>query len=107
MQDFSEAAEPGKYLAETFPPLSKLPVCLQWWRKSAERSFQRQASIWMKYFSELQRSIKQNEAPECFVKSFIESSYEKNDISDLQASFVAGSMFSTDIILKEKTNLVP
>ncbi|KAJ5805527.1 uncharacterized protein N7503_003129 [Penicillium pulvis] len=92
MQDFSEAAEPGKYLAELFPPLSKLPVWMQWWRESAERSFQRQASIWMKYFSDLQRSIKKNEAPECFVKSFIESDYEKNDISDLQASFVAGTM---------------
>lgn len=46
----------------------------------------------MKYFSELQESIEQKEGPECFVKSFIESGYEKNGISDLEASFVAGSM---------------
>ncbi|KAJ5661214.1 uncharacterized protein N7484_000586 [Penicillium longicatenatum] len=90
MQDFSQAAEPGKYLAETFPPLSKIPGWMQWWRKPAERSFQRQASIWMKYFSELQRSIEQDEAPECFVKSFLEWDYERNEISDLQASFLAG-----------------
>ncbi|KAJ5751753.1 hypothetical protein N7520_008670 [Penicillium odoratum] len=65
---------------------------MQWWRKAAERSFQRQASIWMRYFTELQQIIKQNEAPECFVKSVVESGYDKNDISDLQASFVAGTM---------------
>lgn len=93
MQDFSEASAPGKYLAEAFPPLSKLPVWMQWWRKQAERCFQRQASIWMKYFSELQESIEQKEGPECFVKGLIESGYEKNGISDLEASFVAGSMF--------------
>ena len=39
-----------------------------------------------------------NQAPECFVKQFIETDYEKNDISELQASFVAGSTLRIRIL---------
>ncbi|KAL2839386.1 cytochrome P450 [Aspergillus pseudoustus] len=92
MQEFSEAAEPGKHIAEIFPALVKIPAWMQWWRKAARRSFNRQAAIWMKYWKRLRSQIDSNEAPECFVKQFIETDYEKNDISELQASFVAGTM---------------
>lgn len=60
----------------------------------------------MKYFSELQRSIEQKEGPECFVKGFIESGYETNGISDLEASFVAGCMFFLrHMIFSNRANL--
>ncbi|KAE8404047.1 cytochrome P450 [Aspergillus pseudonomiae] len=92
MQEFSEAAAPGKYIAETFPVLNKLPAQMQLWRKAALQSFHRQAAIWMKYWTRLKTQMDLNQAPECFVKQFIETDYEKNDISELQASFVAGTM---------------
>ncbi|QKX53806.1 uncharacterized protein TRUGW13939_00886 [Talaromyces rugulosus] len=92
MQDFSEAAQPGKHIAETFPFLAKIPSWMQWWRKSALQSFQRQAAIWMKYWTRLKTQMDSNLAPECFVKQFIETDYKKSGISELQASFVAGTM---------------
>lgn len=92
MDEFSKAATPGRYMAETLPGLAKLPAWMQWWRKEALRSFNRQAAIWMKYWTGLRTKMEQGQAPECFVKQFIETDYEKNKISELQASFVAGSM---------------
>ncbi|KAG2026555.1 hypothetical protein GB937_001336 [Aspergillus fischeri] len=92
MEEFSKAATPGKYMAETFPVLAKLPAWMQWWRNEALQSFNRQAAIWMKYWTGLRIQMGQGHAPDCFVKQFIETDYEKNDISELQASFVAGTM---------------
>ena len=94
MEEFSNAAVPGKYLAETFPLLNRLPLWMQWWRKDALHSFNRQAVIWMKYWNRLRKQMDQGEAPACFVKQFIETDFEKNGISELQASFVAGSKWA-------------
>jgi hypothetical protein len=91
MQEFSEAANPGKHIAEIFPALANIPVFMQWWRRAAQQSFNRQAAIWMKYWTQLKAQMNLNQAPECFVKQFIETDYEKNGISELQAAFVAGS----------------
>jgi hypothetical protein len=33
MRDMSESTKPGAFLANTIPPLAKLPMPLQWWRK--------------------------------------------------------------------------
>ncbi|KAJ5618601.1 hypothetical protein N7528_006712 [Penicillium herquei] len=92
MQEFSEIATPGKHIAEILPVLARLPTFLQWWRKSILHSFDRQAAIWMEYWTRLKEQMESNQAPECFVKQFIETDYEKHDISELQAAFVAGTM---------------
>jgi len=53
---------------------------------------QRQANIWMKYWTTLKQQMAEQKAPDCFVKQFIETDYEKQDISEIQAAFVAGCM---------------
>lgn len=90
MNDFTINAQPGVYLADAFPPLAKLPRQLQWWRKSAEAAFQRQAAVWHRLYANLQAQIRAGKAPECFVKRFVESQDVKNDIDELQREFVAG-----------------
>ncbi|KAF7535030.1 hypothetical protein G7054_g5716 [Neopestalotiopsis clavispora] len=92
MKEFSESAAPGQYIAELIPALARLPVWLQWWRASALQSYRRQRHIWMKYWSRLQEQIGQGCAPDCFGKQFTESDYQKQDIDDEQAAFVAGTM---------------
>jgi cytochrome P450 len=46
----------------------------------------------MSFWSTLKTQIETKQAPDCFVKQFIESDYEKQGISELQAAFLAGSM---------------
>ncbi|KAF2027348.1 putative O-methylsterigmatocystin oxidoreductase [Setomelanomma holmii] len=92
MQEFSESATPGAYIAELVPPLGKLPTALQWWRASAEKKYRRQRDIWMKYWNSLLQQVSAGTAPECFVKQFAEGDYRKQDISETQAAFVAGTM---------------
>ncbi|KNG83645.1 putative O-methylsterigmatocystin oxidoreductase [Aspergillus nomiae NRRL 13137] len=92
MQVFSDATAPGSYITEAFPVLNKLPAQMQLWRKAALQSFHRQVAIWMKYWTRLKTQMDSNQAPECFVKQFIETDYERNGIGELQASFVAGTM---------------
>ncbi|EMD85182.1 hypothetical protein COCC4DRAFT_66509 [Bipolaris maydis ATCC 48331] len=92
MNDFSLMAKPGTYLADTLPFLGKLPPKLQWWRKDVKPYFEKQAKLWMSFWSTLKTQMETKQAPECFVKQFIESDYEKQGISELQAAFLAGSM---------------
>ncbi|KAJ5559804.1 hypothetical protein N7513_002203 [Penicillium frequentans] len=92
MKEFSEAANPGKHIAEMFPALADIPIFMQWWRRAAQQSFARQAAIWMKYWTQLKEQMNMNQAPECFVKRFIETDHQKNGISELQAAFLAGTM---------------
>lgn len=92
MKEFSESVAPGAFLADMIPPLGRLPVFLQWWRKRALRYQQRQATIWMKYWTDLKAQIDQKNAPECFVKQFAETDYRAQGISELQCAFVAGTM---------------
>jgi cytochrome P450 len=92
MNDFSTMAKPGTYLADTLPFLGNLPPRLQWWRKGVKPYFDKQANLWMSFWSTLKTQMETKQAPECFVKQFIESDYENQGISELQAAFLAGSM---------------
>jgi cytochrome P450 len=92
MNDFSTMAKPGTYLADTLPFLGNLPRRLQWWRKGVKPYFDKQANLWMSFWSTLKTQMETKQAPECFVKQFIESDYEAQGISELQAAFLAGSM---------------
>jgi len=90
MNDFSIVAAPGAYIADTVPVLGKLPPSLHWWKSSILPLQQRQARLWMKFWNDLKAKMEKGKAPECFVKQLIESEYQKHDISELQAAFVAG-----------------
>lgn len=91
MKEFSDSAAPGAFVADLIPPLAKIPVWMQWWRKRALGYQERQTRIWMKYWTILRRQIDEEKAPDCFVKQFIETDYEKQGISEVQAAYVAGS----------------
>ncbi|KAK7897228.1 hypothetical protein LTR67_005117 [Exophiala xenobiotica] len=92
MNDFSEHAAPGAYLADLIPPMAKIPVSLQWWRGRALKCYHRQLSIWWKYWTTLKQQIAEKTAPECFVKQYVATEYEKEGIDEEQSAFVAGSM---------------
>lgn len=90
MKDFSDAAAPGAFVADLFPPLARIPVWLQWWRPRALRAYNKQKKTWMKYWNRLKAEVDEKRAPECFVKQFLEMDFEKQGITEVQASFVAG-----------------
>lgn len=92
MNDFSVTAKPGAYLADTLPFLGNLPPNLHWWRKGLQPLFDKQANLWMSFWNSLKTQMETKQAPECFVKQFIESDYQKQGITELQAAFLAGSM---------------
>jgi cytochrome P450 len=92
MNDFSIVAKPGSYLADALPFFGNLPRQLQWWHKGLQPLFDKQANLWMSFWSSLKTQMETKQAPECFAKQFIESGYEKQGISELQAAFLAGSL---------------
>ncbi|KAL5322043.1 hypothetical protein ACEPPN_010011 [Leptodophora sp. 'Broadleaf-Isolate-01'] len=92
MKEFSEGTAPGAFLADLIPPLAKIPISLQWWRPRALRYQHRQVKIWTKYWNDLMVKMDTKSAPECFVKHFAETDYKKQDIGEVQAAFVAGTM---------------
>ncbi|KAI8656120.1 hypothetical protein NCS55_01266500 [Fusarium keratoplasticum] len=92
LHDFSQAAQPGAYLADLIPPLGNLPWFLQWWRPSAIRAYKKQRDTWMGYWKRLQIALQENRAPECLVRQLVESDLKKQGISEVEAGFAAGSM---------------
>lgn len=90
MHDFSEYGAPGAFMAEVFPPLAKLPLWMQWWRKRALAYYHRQERLWTRLFANLKDQMARGKAPECFVKQMIETQFEKLGISQLQGAFLAG-----------------
>lgn len=93
MSDFSNVAAPGTYLADTIPPLGRLlPLRLQWWREPLIPLFERQANLWMSLWDSLRKQREAGKAPECFAKQVMESDYQRQGISELQAAFLAGSL---------------
>ena len=105
MKEFSDSATPGAFFADLIPPLARLPTWLQWWRKRALGYQERQTKIWMKYWTTLRRQIDEKKASDCFVKQFIETDYEKQGISEIQAAYVAGSR-SPFVTMLDTTNLL-
>lgn len=104
MQEFSESAAPGAFLADMIPPLAKIPVWMQWWRKRALKYQDRQTKIWMKYWTDLNKQIAEKRAPDCFVKQFIETDYKTQGISDLQGAFLAGCMLASTSLIQSSTD---
>ena len=92
MKEFSDSTAPGAFLADLIPPLAKIPISLQWWRARAVKYQPRQVKIWTKLWNNLMVQIDTKSAPECFVKQFAETDYKKQDIGEVQAAFVAGTM---------------
>ncbi|OJJ33663.1 hypothetical protein ASPWEDRAFT_173101 [Aspergillus wentii DTO 134E9] len=93
MKDFSEASVPGQYIVDVIPWLADiLPKQLHWWQRSIRLLREKQDALWMKLWSGLRTKMESGNAPECFVKQFIESDYENMGISELQAAFLAGTM---------------
>lgn len=90
MDEFSWAALPGRFIADTIPFLAKLPTWLQWWKPEADRYFNNQVNLWTELWNDLLKKREEGRAPECFVKDFMETDYQKQGISELQGAFMAG-----------------
>ncbi len=101
MKEFSDSAAPGAFVADLIPPLARLPVWMQWWRKRALGYQERQTRIWMRHWSTLKQMMSEKRAPECFVKQFMETDYQAQGISEVQGAYVAGSKFSRDCEVRE------
>ncbi|KAF4545865.1 Cytochrome p450 protein [Lasiodiplodia theobromae] len=105
MKDFTENMPPtNAFLPDLVPPLAKLPTWMQWWRKPALAMQKRQTAIWTRYWRTLLQQMEEGKAPECFVKQFIETEYQKQDISEMQAAWVAGSPSPPSSSLLPPTN---
>ncbi|GAB7349163.1 hypothetical protein MBLNU459_g8100t1 [Dothideomycetes sp. NU459] len=92
MKDFSDHSKPGAHIADLIPPLANIPEVLQLWKKPALLLQKRQSTIWMKYWTSLKELVDQQKAPDCFVKQWMETDYQKQGISEIQAAFVAGTL---------------
>jgi hypothetical protein len=89
----SESTKPGAFLANAIPPLAKLPIPLQWWRKRGLEYLERQKTLWMRLWSQLTEQMEAKTAPECFLKGFREGDFKKQGTRDIQGAFVAGSRY--------------
>lgn len=78
---------PGAYLADVMPFLSRLPECLQWWRKTALENLDYQTVVWMKYWNRLKKEIRDGKAPESFGRQLVE---DPQGLTELEAAFLAG-----------------
>lgn len=81
---------PGTWIADMVPCLSRLPECLQWWRKEALEHRDYQTTVWMKYWKSLEANFKVGKSPDCFGKQLIEKSQQGKGLTELENAFLAG-----------------
>lgn len=96
LEHFSQMAEPGAWLVDSFPFLVNLPPWMvQNWRNIGRSWFEYDSKVYLEMYLDLVDKIKQGTAPDCFIRDLyerIQSSPEKNAISDELAAYAAGSL---------------
>lgn len=96
LEHFSQMAEPGAWLVDSFPFLVNLPSWLvQGWRNIGRRWFEYDSKVYLDLYLDLVNQIKKGTSPDCFIRDLYESiqrNPEKNGISDELAAYAAGSL---------------
>ncbi|KIW19437.1 hypothetical protein PV08_00009 [Exophiala spinifera] len=73
MYEMFAAVRPGHYLADWIPILDYLPDMLAPWRAKAQRSLDRLMEFWGVFYCSMEARVRQGNAPDCFVKDFLQS----------------------------------
>lgn len=93
---FSQMAEPGAWLVDSFPFLVNLPSWMvQGWRDIGRRWFKYDCKVYLDLHLDLFDQIKKGTAPDCFIRDLYEAiqrNPEKSGISDGFATYAAGSL---------------
>lgn len=96
LEHFSQMAEPGAWLVDSFPLLAKLPsrMVQNWWNIGREW-FEYDSKVYLDLYLDLVEKVKKGTAPDCFIRDVyerIQQSPEKHAISDELAAYAAGSL---------------
>lgn len=96
LEHFSQMAEPGAWLVDSFPLLAKLPsrMVQNWWN-IGRGWFEYDSKVYLDLYLGLVEKVKEGTAPDCFIRDVyerIQKSPEKHAISDELAAYAAGSL---------------
>ena len=93
LEHFTLMSEPGAWLVDVFPSLASLPSFLvqNWWKKGRQW-FEYDRQVYLDFYMDIVKQIKEGTAPNCFIKDFYEEGLEKSGIDDEQAAYAAGTL---------------
>lgn len=93
LDHFTQMAEPGAWLVDSFPFLAKLPSWMvqNWWKIGRQWHLEDSAT-YLRLYRDLVEKVKRGTAPDCFVKDFYLADPAKSGIDEKSAAYAAGTM---------------
>lgn len=85
-------ASPGAYLVDTFPVLMKLPKFLAPFKKELEELHDREHSLFRGLLEDVRERMKEDTAPKCWERDFLEHQHELELTND-EGAYVVGTLF--------------
>ncbi|KIV77917.1 hypothetical protein PV11_09689 [Exophiala sideris] len=93
MYEMFAATRPGYWFADRVPLLNYLPDALAPWRAKAHRIFDHLIEFWGVFYDSMEERIKKGDAPDCFIKRFLESP-EVVDFTEIDRRIVLSELLS-------------
>ncbi|KAI5116386.1 hypothetical protein M0805_006558 [Coniferiporia weirii] len=99
MKAFSETQVPGRYLADSWPILLRLPKCLQWFRGELDKRRLLDIDLYVNCFRDVQRRMAEGIAKESMSSRMLTLSAagEAEGASEVEMAYAACSPFSAGI----------
>lgn len=93
LEHFTLMAEPGAWLVDIFPSLTKLPSWMvqNWWN-IGRQWFKEDSTTYLRLYRDMKARVQSGTAPDCFVKDFYLAAASEQEVDDLDAAYAAGGM---------------
>ncbi|KAL7757138.1 hypothetical protein ACKLNR_011665 [Fusarium oxysporum f. sp. zingiberi] len=92
MDELNLAAQPLGFVANDIPILYQLPEWMHWWKKRAFAMRDRQTRIWTAHWEKLKAQFREDKAPPCFAKSFLESAMKEGGLTEEEGLYLGGTL---------------
>lgn len=93
LRTFNQAGEPGTWLVDSVPFLTKLPSkMVQNWKAVGKAWHKQHSGLYLKLYREMVQKVQDGTAAPCFAKDFYLSKPEEQGIDEEQAAFECGSL---------------
>ncbi|KAF8904753.1 cytochrome P450 [Gymnopilus junonius] len=89
----SASVVPGAYLVDLIPPLKHVPTWMARWKREGLAWHQRETAMFEGLNREVEEKMRAGNSPHCFVSELVETR-ERHELTDKEAAWLAGIMFS-------------
>lgn len=91
LKRFVSYRRPGSFLVDTFPSLASNPIFnfFSNWKQIGARIFKEDSEVFLSFWNQMLREVKDGTAPHSFGRDFAQSNYKRLGLDELDAAYAA------------------